>query len=993
MNNKILMLLFLLGGSSLTTYQVHATELDTQTPISMQSKKSISGTVVDAKGEPIIGANVSVKGITIGAITDLDGKFTLEVPSNAILRISYIGYITQEVAITGKTAYTIQLAEDTETLDEVVVVGYGTMKKGDVTSAVASVKSEDFIKGAVKDATQLIQGKIAGLSVITPSGDPTQGTEIILRGVSTLLSGTSPLVLIDGVPGNLNSVAPDDIEAIDVLKDGSAAAIYGTRGTNGVILITTKQVKGEMKPTVSYSGKVSVQQISGKLDFMSADQYRSFMKDVNGYEDWGGNTNWLDEVTRTPITHDHNLSFQAGSAKASIIANINFKENPGIFSRTGTTDFKGRLEGTYKILNDRLTFNIGMLNSQREYWPCFESEFYRQALMRNPTDTPYDEQGGYTDRPDVYWYFNPVQSINESNGEYKQYFTQLNGGVTLNIINGLDAKALISRRITNDQSSTYKTKQHVTNMRENRNGVAARSQSRAISDLLELTLNYKATFNKHTISALAGYSYQHSENDNFNANNWNFSSDSYSWNNLGNGAANKLGLAGMGSSKDASKLIGFFGRISYNFDNRYLLMGSLRYEGSSKFGADHKWGFFPSLSAGWRINEEAFMEDIEFIDNLKLRVGYGVTGIDLSNAYQSLSGLNYNTANQFWTQNGWVPELAPSRNANPDLRWERKQETNIGLDFGFLNSRIYGTIDYYQRKTTDALWNYDVPVPPFLYNKMMANVGVMKNKGLEISLGFIPVQTKDIQWNTVLNYSTNSNKLESLSNDTFVTKSDFYDAGDTGEPIQAKTHRLEVGGKVGNFWGWKTVDIDEKGIWVIETSEGERISYKDAKPEHRQVLGNGLPKHYISWNNTLRYKGFDFEINMRGALEFEVLNFARMYYENPKLAQYNRLISAMNSVFGKDIRLNNDLALVSYYIEKGDYLKIDNLSLGYTFNLRKGNPVNNLRLFFSTTNLLTITGYDGIDPEVNTVGLTPGNDYRDKYPTTRSFTFGLNITL
>lgn len=957
-----------------------------------QEVKNISGTVKDSKGEPLVGANIVIKGTTTGTITDLDGKYTLESPSSfSQVLVSSIGSVTKEINVGGRSIIDVTLEDDITTLGESVVIGYGVIKKGDVTSAVSSVRSDDFIKGAVRNPTQLIQGKIAGLTVNTPSGDPTKGTEIILRGVGTLLSGASPLVLIDGVPGDMNSVAPEDIEGIDVLKDGSAAAIYGTRGTNGVIIITTKQVRGKTKPSLFYSGKVSLQTIANKLDFLSADQYRSFLKGTSGYEDFGYDTDWIEEVTRTPVSHEHNLSLKAGLENASVIANINFWDNKGIFLRTGTNDFKTRIEGMYKILNDRLTFNLSVINSQREYWPGFDDEIYRQAIMRNPTDRPKDDNGEWVDRPDVYWYYNPLQSIYETEGEYKQNYSQLNGSANLNVTKGLDFKILLSKNTNSNTSSKYETSKHKTTIRDNKNGNASRSFSKTVSDLMELTINYKASANKHNFTLLGGYSYQKHMYETFSANNYGFATDSYLYNNLAAGSALKLGMATMGSSKNLSKLIGFFSRVTYNFNEKYLLMASLRYEGSSKFGKDHKWGMFPSLSAGWRINEESFLKDVKGINNLKIRAGYGVTGIDVTDPYQSLASLNYNTNSQIWTPGGWVAELTPRRNPNPNLRWERKEETNIGVDFGFVNNRIFGSIDIYQRKTTDALWDYDVPVPPYIYSKMIANVGVLKNNGIEVSLGFIPVSTKDLKWNTVLNYSTNTNKLVSLSNEEFKTKSNFVDRGDTGEPIQTTTHRMEVGGVVGNFFGYKVVDMDDEGIWVVEKPNGEHISYKNAKADDKQILGNGLPKHYLSWNNTFVYRNFDLEVNLRGAFGFQLLNFPRMYYENPKLAQYNRLISAMDPVFGKNIRLNNDLAFVSYYIEDGDYLKIDNISLGYNFNVKNIKQINNIRLFLSCTNLLTLTKYKGIDPEVSSIGLTPGNDYRDKYPTTRILTLGLNV--
>lgn len=958
-----------------------------------QSTKTISGTVTDENGEPIVGATIILEGTIVGTATDAYGKFTINAPTNATLKISYLGYLSQQIAVGSKSVFNITLKEDSKTLDEVVIIGYEKMKKGDVTSAVSSIRSDDFIKGDVKDITQLIQGKVAGLTVINPSGDPTKGTEILLRGVTTLRGDASPLILIDGVPGNLNSIAPADIEAIDILKDGSAAAIYGTRGTNGVIIITTKKARNNTKATLSYSGKVSTQTIASKLDFMSADQYRKQMKDSDGFVDWGHNTDWLGEITRTPISHEHNISLSAGGQNSNVIANLNIKDSEGIFLKTGVNDLRGRIDASFKLLNDIVTVNTGLIASQRKYWPGFNNEIYRQAIMRNPTDYVKEENGVWADRPDVYWYYNPVQTIHETQGEYKQNYIQMNGSITLDLFSGLNTKLLFSRELYDSSTGTYQTRKHSTTIREGRNGVASLSSSKAVRNLLEWVTNYRKQFDKHNISILGGYSYQDAVNESFSASNWNFRTDTYSYNKLEAGAALKEGKAGMSSSKNSNKLIGFFARTSYNFNEKYLLMGSLRYEGSSKFGDNHKWGLFPAVSAGWRIKEESFMKDIRQINDLKLRVGYGVTGIDVSSSYQSKSSVNYDLNNQFWTsEGGWVPQLIPVRNPNQNLRWERKKEINMGVDYSFLSNRLYGTIDVYQRETTDALWEYEVPMPPYVYSRMDANVGVLRNKGIEISVGGIPVKTEHFMWNTVVNFSTNTNKLVSLSNDEFKSKSEYIDQGSTGEPIQALTHRMEVGGKIGNFYGLKVVDIDNDGIWIVERPDGERISYKDHKPEDKQVIGNGLPKYYLGWNNTFHYKNFDLDINMRGAFGFQVLNFPRMYYENPKLAMYNRLTSAMDPIFGKNVELKNDLAYVSYYLEDADYLKIDNIAFGYNFKLRNIKELSNLRLFFSCTNLLTISGYKGVDPEVNSLGLSPGNDSRDKYPTTRTFTLGLNVT-
>jgi len=455
------------------------------------------------------------------------------------------------------------------------------------------------------------------------------------------------------------------------------------------------------------------------------------------------------------------------------------------------------------------------------------------------------------------------------------------------------------------------------------------------------------------------------------------------------GDALTRGEATMNSSKSENTLIAFFARGSYNFDDKYLLMASLRHEGSSKFGANHKWGTFPAVSAGWRISREAFMSDINFISDLKLRAGFGITGTAPGSSYMSLISLNY--GDRFLSNGVWIQGVQPNRNPNPDLRWEKKEEINIGLDFGFFEGRINGTVDFYRRRTNDMLWDYQVPTPPYLYSIITSNVGVMDNHGLEVLIQGTPVVKTDFNWMTGVTYSTNRNKLVSLSNEQFQTTNDFFYAGHTGEPIQQITHIVKIGDQIGNFYGYKSVDIASDGTWIIESAEGEHIPISESDDLDRKVLGNGLPKHYLGWNNSLRYKNFDLEINMRGAFGFQILNFQRMYYENPKIYQYNMLESAFDLVYGKT-RLYNDLAYVSYYVEDGDYWKIDNMTLGYTFRLPNRNYVKNARVYASGLNLYTLTGYKGIDPEVNRIGLNPGNDERDKYPTTRTFTLGVNLT-
>ncbi|WP_347156532.1 SusC/RagA family TonB-linked outer membrane protein [Pontibacter chitinilyticus] len=957
----------------------------------------ISGVVTSSEdNSPLPGVTIVVKGSSIGATTDAQGRYQITVPENATLLFSYIGFTTKEVPVNNQTQLNVSLAPDQKQLSEVVVIGYGTQRKGDVTSSVASVKQEDFTKGAVRDAAQLIQGKVAGLQVSTPSGDPTAGTQISLRGITSLLGNTSPLVLIDGIPGDLNTVAPEDIESVDILKDGSAAAIYGTRGTNGVILITTKKNNGVQRSTIQYSGYASVQTIARRPEFLTADDYRRLIGEGVGFEDLGASTDWFKEITRTPFSHTHNLSILGGSANTNYTASLNYRNWEGIFDKSDFQRVIGRVDINHAMFNDKLIINMNMITRNQKYWTggdgaSFNDYVYRQSVIRNPTDSVRNSNGGWVERS-IYFYDNPVAYIAETDGENRQREMRLNGSISWMPVSDLRLKLMASSNNQTEERGYAETKQHVSTVKNGRNGYASRGTDDFRDNLLEFTTDYSKTIGNHRFTALGGYSHQEVTDEGFWMQNWDFPTDQYTYNRMESGSALSRGQAPMSSYKNSYKLIGFFGRLNYTWNDKYMLMASIRHEGSSKFGANHKWGNFPAISAGWRISAEPFMKGITAINDLKLRAGYGVTGLAPNQSYLSLTSLNYGS--RFLYNGEWIQQLTPVRNPNPDLRWEKKQEYNAGIDFSLFSNRVYGSVDVYRRNTKDMLWDYQVPVPPYLYNSITANVGEMRNEGLEVLLNLDPVRTQDLQWTTSLNYSTNRNTLVSLSNELFQTTNDFFDTGYTGEPIQESTHRVKVGGPIGDFYGYKSVDIDENGRWIIESETGEHIPLDDASPDDKKVIGNGLPKFYAGWNNTVRYKNIDLTVNMRGAFGFQVLNFQRMFYENPKVTQYNMLKSAFDNVYGK-ARLNSDLAYVSYYVEDGDYWKIDNATLGYTLQMPENKIVRNARIYVSALNLLTITGYKGIDPEVTRTGddgLSPGNDYRDKYPTTRTFTAGINLT-
>lgn len=964
-------------------------------------KVKVRGVIKDETGEPIIGATVRVKGQSEGTVSDLDGNFTLDVTDDNTLQISYIGYQTQEFAVGKQHHFSIVLEEDKKILNEVVVIGYGTQKKGDITSSVGSVKSEDFTAGAINDAGQLIQGKIAGLSVTNPSGNPVGGTEISLRGNTTILgASTNPLILIDGVPGDFNTVAPEDIESIDVLKDGSAAAIYGSRGTNGVVLITTKKSKGNNINEVQYSGYLSLSTIAKKPDFCDADDYRQQIKDGLRDAAWdlGDNTNWIDAITRTGLSHVHNISFKGGNAQTNYIFNVNYRNLQGIFKRSDKEEFQGRAEVNHSMFDDKLRFNFQLLGNQTGYTATsdggsFNTYSWRQALIHNPTEPIKNADGSWHENTGIFNYDNPVSRIYECDGEQKVSQTRFSSNITLTPIKELTFNALFSYDKINQEGGYYETKKHISNVRDGMNGYASTGGSSTVTKLVELTAQFHKNFGDHTIQALAGYSYQESTYSNQYERNYNFPTDLYSWHNIGVGQALKEGLGTEYSYWLDTNQIGFFGRLNYNYKNRYLLMASVRHEAASQLaGTEKPWGTFPSVSLGWRITEENFMKNQKVFDDIKLRAGYGVTGSQPSQSFLGVPLLGYG---DYYLYNGqWIRALQPTQNSNDKLKWEEKHEYDIGADFSILNYRLNVSVDWYYRLIKGLLYDYSVPSPPNLYTTTRANVGEMSNNGLEIMVNAIPVQTKDFKWETTITFSTNSNKLKSLSNDLYQTSSDYFMTGWIEEPIKTESHIVRIGHKVGDIYGFKVVDVDESGKWIYLDKNGNRVNYDDFTHsfEDKQILGNGVPKWYLGFNNQFRYKNFDLAINMRGAFGFQIMNGMRMFYENRSRQDWNRLRSAYDKVFGKAV-LNTLCSeeFNSYYVENGDYWKIDNITLGYSFS-KINKWIKTLRLYASVNNAITITGYKGIDPEVSTSGLAPSYDNRDSYPHTRAFTFGMNVT-
>ncbi len=993
---KMAACVFLATGAG--TYPLYAADNNRLTTESTQQQIKVTGTIVDKSGEPIIGANIVEKGTANGTISDLDGRFTLNVQSaTSVLVVSYIGYKTTETSAKEKNTRII-LTEDSELVDEVVVIGYGTQRKGDVTSAVASVKAEDFIIGKIGDAAELIKGKVAGLTIAKGSGDPNAESTIRLRGVISLAGSNTPLVLVDGIEGNLGTVAPENIASIDVLKDASAAAIYGTRGANGVILITTKAGKREEKTKASYSGYTALSKFGKTLDFMSAEDVRQGM---TSFTDKGYDTDWLKAITRTAFTHNHNFNISGGNQKTTYSADFTYRKEEGVIIDTYNDEMKMNFDVSHWMLNDMLKVNFNMVkglhkNSATNANDDGASNIYRQAIIHNPTESIWNEDGTYYENFQVNYYYNPVGMVKERKGEYDTEWTRMTGNVTLEPIKGWQTNLMLATRRSKGHDKGYYTSEYFSQKMENHTGYAYHSQNDSRTDNLEITSKYDTKIKNHRLDALVGYSYQYNVNEGFNANNYDFQNDFFLYNNLGIGSALKKGKAGMGSYKNDNTLVGFFGRVSYGYANKYNALISVRHEGSSKFGDNHKWGTFPSASLGWTISNEEFMKGFDWLNNLKLRAGFGITGVIPGSSYQSLT--LYNLGSSYYYENGeWKPGLEVASNPNPDLKWEKSTEFNVGLDLSVLDERLSASVDVYTKKTSDMLWWFDVPTPPNLYPQTLANVGEMRNSGIELAINATPIRTSKFEWKTTLTASHNINKLLSLSNDLYET-ANKHDEGGLGEPISISTHRLEVGKAVGQYFGLKSVGVSEKGLWLIENpATGDAEEFTDNmlnNDQYRQYLGTGLPKVYLGWNNTFRYKNFDLSFQMTSQLGFKILNEPRAFYENNSIA-YNRLKSVKKAPYGGQYTLSSaqKQTIVSYYLERGDFLKMTNMTIGYTVPLSENKYIKGIRAYVSGDNLFCITGYDGLDPELsNSEATYAGIDRRDKYPVIRSFTFGVNVT-
>lgn len=940
-----------------------------------------NGTVTDAAHEPLIGATVKVAGGTQGTITDVDGKFTVTCKAGAQLEVSYVGYVTQSVK--AGSNITVVMQEDATMLDETIIVGvgYGTMRKSDLTGSIVSVRKEDLKQGIVTSTEQMLQGKVAGLSVTTASTDPTTGSSLRLRGGTSLAASNNPLIVVDGIPGvDINTVQPSEVVSIDVLKDASAAAIYGSRGANGVVIVTTNRETEMETNKLEYNGYVSVGMAAKNIDMLSADQWREWVRknDVKDAIDYGGDTNWIDELEQTAVSHSHNIFMNSSHKNSGYRGSITYQANEGIVKHNYMNRFAGSLSAYQYALDRRLKFDLGVSMTYDKY-RAPDYGFYgifNYALNQNPTMPVKNPDGSYTKLGGTNMQ-NPVEYNDNYTSKQTRYRLLTYAKAEYEFFKGLKGVANVSYEYGSWQNRYYQPSYAVANAGQGGTGRRQLADNQNIQ--FEGYLNYDTTISDdHKINVMAGYSHTRYVYDGFGASRSGFDTDAFLYNNLGSGTDFKKG--DVYSNKGEYQLTSFFGRVNYSFAGRYIFTATLRADGSSRFGANNKWGYFPSAALGWRISDEAFMEGTKgWLQNLKLRLGFGVTGNqDGIGEYKSLALLGPAGGGYYDSSTGtWQNTYVPTQNANPDLKWESTAQYNIGIDFSVLN-RLNGTIELYYKKTSDLLWNYRVPTPPYLYSNMLANVGDLVNKGVEFTLNANIIRNKDITWDADLTLSYNHQEITKLSNDTFQ---------DVGTPAgqlhgidglsNAYTQMVKEGYPTGAFFLPHCSGIDEDGKYIIEN------------PDDKQYCGSAQPKWNLGFATTVTYKNFDLNVSAYGM-------FGQKIFNATFLEKYN-----INRLPNKNVpdglvemaHPTSENPLSDYWLEDGSFFRLQSITLGYTIPGTKKIGLEKVRFYGTVDNVFTITGYEGIDPEISTSGLdSPGIDLCNVYPRTRSFILGVNVS-
>lgn len=975
----------------------------------------IKGQVLGTDGKPLIGVTVIVKATKLGTSTDVDGNFSINAADTDVLVFSYIGFTTKEVAVGKQSNISVSLVESNTTLNEVAVVGYGQQSRKNLSSAVSTIKTEELNKGAITDVGQLLQGKVPGLN-ITASGDPNRPAAVVMRGASTINSAQGPFYVIDGVPGaDISTIAPDDIASIDVLKDAAATAIYGNRAANGVIMVTTKKGKrGQMQ--IAYSSYVGIEKVSNKLDMMTAEELRAFLTKNNiGFspvDDKGAFTDWQTAIQKkTAVSTNHNLSFTGGGENTTYSASLNFVKKDGILLNSDLKRVIGRLAIEQFALKDKLKFGISVTNSHSSADDIpYRNSVLLQSASYLPVSPIRNEDGSYFENFQNTNYYNPVAMINNSEMNTKSNSLIGSFKTQLELPFGLTYNVDLSYLNTTSLQGSYYNKYFTTNynnMYDNpdpgvgfhavqafgKNGQASRSSYQNTNKILETYLTWNKEFGDHTINVVAGYSWQNNQiGDGFQVTTSNLPVDNISYNNLS--LSNPYGTSGFQINfgpdgvYQETRLISDFARFNYNFKSKYLLQGSVRRDGSSVFGENNQWGYFPSIGAAWRISQEAFMESQSFINDLKLRASYGVTGNATGfNAYtaQFISG----SLGTYYYNGSLTGAYGPTKSENPNLKWEKTATSNLGLDFSVFGNKVSGSLELYEKNTTGMIYSYTVDPILVPSGTIVANGGSVNNKGIEFNVSAKLVSKSNFNWTSGINLAHNKNVITSLTNPLFaggdsILLSRPEGGGQSGRSLQI----LKSGKPLGQFFAFQYAGKNESGVSQFVAADGSLTTTPIVGKDYH-YLGSSQPKLLMGWNNNFRFRNLDLNVFFRGAFGNKIFNATRADLFRPNTAQYANILADAANESVNDI---NAYAYSSRFLESGSFVRLDNATLGYTFK-NPGPFIKNLRVYTSVNNLFVITKYTGVDPEVNQGGIAPGVDYNNFYPKTRTFLFGINLSI
>jgi TonB-linked SusC/RagA family outer membrane protein len=976
--------------------------------VSTWAQLTVKGTVKDDTGEAIIGANVLVKGTTNGTITDFEGNYTLQgVPGTATLVFSFVGYNSQEIPVNQKTTINCVLKEDTQVLSEVMVVGYATGSKRTISGAVDRVKKEDMNKGVVLSPADALKGKSAGVVISTSGGDPMGTTNIRIRGTSSLSGGNDPLVIVDGVFGDmtmLNALAPGDIESMTILKDASETAQYGSRGAAGVIVITTTKGRSGFA-NIEYNGQFGVNTIFKNIEMMSADQYRSEVKRLGlTATDMGASTNWLDAIERTGLTQNHNVAFSQGNENGNMRASLGVIQRQGALKNSDMLNYTAKLDAQQFAFNKKLKLELGVMASERDGKMQYDMQkIFYSAAAYNPTyPTVKNAEGKWDEDLLANEIYNPLGQT-EIDNRYNVGSVNTHARATWTILEGLNLSAFGSYTYINVDVKRY-IPNDIRQGELNGNGWAYLKNINRKDLMGNLQLSYTKDLGRHHIDALAVMEGQRYRTFTHETQAKGFQTNDLKYNNLQAGA--NVAWGNNTSNFTEYTISSYMLRANYMYNDRYIATVNVRTDGSSKLGANHKWGWFPSASLAWVVSNEEFLKGHPSIDNLKIRASYGVTGNqDAIDAYNSLSLYEPNGVSTVGGSN--VTNYAITSNSNPDLQWETKKTFDVGVDLSMFGGRLNFTGDWYTSKTSKLLYEYTVPVPPFVYTTLLANMGEMTNTGLELAVRGDIVKTPDFTFNAGLNWTYQKNKLNSLSgtyNGQALTTSEHIAIANinaAGLTQNTGVSYLIEGQPIGVFYLPHCTGFTEDGQYILEDLDGDgNVDTGDSGD--RQVCGQAIPKMYLGADLNFKYKSWDLTMQFNGAFGHKIYNGTSMTYSNyNNFPTYNLLAGASKLNNGNGIR---DIQISDYWLEKGDYVNFEYITLGYNISKKQlhSKCIENIRIALSCNNVCTFTGYSGLTPMINSSSTvrqsegtttygTLGVDDKRIYPLTRTFSLSVGI--